>query len=69
MGVALDIGVPNVPSPGVCVLFIGGFGVDFFVSVLPGVEGEAVTGVPIERGCCCCRYWDAYEWGCGGGWG
>ena len=60
MGVALDIGVLDVPSPGVCVLFVGGFGVDFFISVLLGVEGEAVTGVPIE---CGCRYWDAYEWG------
>lgn len=54
-GVALGVGVPNVPSPGVCVLFVGGFGVDFFVSVLPGVEGGAVTGVAIERGggCVC----------------
>ena len=52
-GVALGgVGVPNVPSPGVCVLLTAGFGVDFFVSVLPGVDGAVTTGVAVERGGC-----------------
>ena len=49
-GVALGVGVPSVPSPGVWFLFVAGFGVDFFVSVLPGVDGAATTGVAVERG-------------------
>ena len=52
-GVALGgVGVPNVPSPGVCVLLTAGIGVDFFVSVLPGVDGAVTTGIAVERGGC-----------------
>jgi hypothetical protein len=60
-GVALGVGVPNVPSPGVCVLLAACFGVDFFVSVLPGVDGAVTTGVAVERGGC----WDCEDCGCG----
>ena len=63
MGSALGITVLNMPLPGVCVLFIGGFGEDFFMSMLPGVEGGAVTGIRIEGSWCCdC---DNCDWGCG----
>ena len=34
----------------VSVLFVAGSRVGFFVSVLPGVEGAAITGVVIEHG-------------------
>ena len=49
-GVALGgVRVPNVPSPGVCILLAASFWVDFFVSVLPGVDA---TGWGSDDGRC-----------------
>jgi len=66
-GVALGVGVPRVPpSPGVCVLFVVGFGVDFFGSALTGVDGAAeTTDVAVERVAC----WGGKGCDCGCDWG